>query len=254
MRITLEAAARLFAASGHTRRLGLTKLLTIMKFFTIIRHASLSAPRWGKFKEHSVIARGSSKLIAGISLAMVAMLAAACAGPAGPDGARGPAGPTGPAGPAGAAAPTAATGVVAPGVALSPASVVQGRALSLAIWGFKPGEAWVAFMSLGKDKPDAVLSGGEANAQGVSGRIGLTAAAEAVNLIPACAYPVPPATAVAGSGLQPFCSVPPGFYLVTVEGSEGTRAYTTLEVVVAPTPTPRPSPTAVPPTATPRPA
>ena len=114
--------------------------------------------------------------------------------------------------------------------------------MSLSGWGFNACEAWVAYMSLGKDKPEAVLSGGEATSEGIIGATGITVAAEARNLIPV--------------------NTAPGFYYIKVEGSEGTRAYSTLEVLPAPTATPRPAtptpggPTAtpVPPTATPRPA
>lgn len=106
--------------------------------------------------------------------------------------------------------------------------------MSLSGWGFNACEAWVAYMSLGKGKPEAVLSGGETTSEGVFGATGITVAAEARNLIPV--------------------NTAPGFYYVTVEGSEGSRAFSTLQVLLAPTAIPKPAATATPAgTATPKP-
>ena len=169
-----------------------------------------------------MVALRRSLLAMGACLLMVALFAAACAGPAGTTGGKGESGAPGA---AGAPGPKGDTGPAGPavGVVVTPPEVIQGRVASLIGWGFKPGEAWVAYMDLSKDGPSAVLSGGEADDQGIIGAAGVAKVGSEVNLVP--------------------LAVKPGFYRVTVEGSNGTKAYTTLRVLPAPTPTPRPATT-----------
>ena len=175
-----------------------------------------------------MVALTRNLFVVGACLLFIALFAAACTGKEGPAGSKGAAGAAGAAGAPGAPGPKGDLGPAGPmvGVVINPPEIIQGRVATLMGWGFKPGEAWVAYMDLSKDGPSAVMSGGEANAQGIIGAVGVATVGSEVNLVPA--------------------AVKPGFYIVTVEGSNGTKAYTTLNVLPAPTPTPRPVPTNTP--------
>ena len=175
-----------------------------------------------------MIALRRSLLVMGGCL-MVALLVAACGEPAvaptpvpGKTGATGAVGAKGDRGPGGPAV----------GVVMVPAEIVQGKVGTLMGWGFQEGEAWIASIDLpvkgvwSVGGPSAILSGGEANMQGVINAVANAVVGAEVGLIPA--------------------AVPPGFYLVKIEGSAGTKASTTVRVLPAPTPTPKPIATAVP--------